>query len=412
MDPAPDSAPEARPRKTRRDFGQIEHPAPDRVNALFWWEGRRFRRACPDAKDAGKKLSAAQYALEHGRPVAEVLASVFGDPGGARSSFAEITDEYLAHAETAGTLKPSTLSGAERLYSLLKATAPWAGKRIGKVSRVDVTDWMSGRIKNDGTSVATANRYLSACSTVFRFAVSRGWATENPCRMIPRYSEAGREKGLCLTPDQSRKLLAAAPDDHFRFFLLAALETGARRGELLALRWRNVNLPAGVITFEAGTTKSRHRRDVPLTPALSKALTDAMPKDPILDGAVFTRKDGRPLSVGVIRSRFARTLDNCREGKNTLPGEILDELRFHDTRHTGTSYWLSTTGDVFRTARIVGHGSTDMIMARYGHVLASDLQKAARARGRAIKLTMDAPAGTVAGVLDTPPNTPKLKASS
>ncbi len=403
--------------RQRRSFGQVEELPSGRANAVFYADGQRYRRACTDKREARKRLDAVEFAIEHGRPVAEVLSSVFGDPGGARSRFAEVVGEYVKHAEATGVLKESTLSAATRLYRFLCESAPWAGKRIGKVTRVDVGDWLGSRIKNDGISVATANRFLSAVSTVFRFAVSRGWATENPCRMIQRYSEAGREKGICLTPDQSQRLIDAAPDDHFRLFLLAAIETGARKGELLALRWRNVNLQDGIITFEAETTKTRSRRPVPMTPCLKKALTAALPRDPALDGPVFMREPRgekeRPMTGGAVRTRFKRTLENCREGKNELPAEILGELRLHDARHTGASYWLHSTKDLFLTCRIIGHSSSDMVMQRYGHVLAAGLKNAARVRGRAIRLTADvSTAATVSAIPGTPDNTPKEIASS
>jgi integrase len=235
--------------------------------------------------------------------------------------------------------------------------------------------------------------------------------------MIERFSEAGREKGICLTREQSQKLLDAAPDPHFRLFMLAAIETAVRYGELMNLRRRNVifgdyeKKESGMILFRAEDTKARRRHECPMTEALESALAESWPKDFGLDDYVFTREDGEPWDYSTIRRLWRQTKKNCMDGKNKLPGEVLDRLRFYDfSRHTGASFWLySLKGDTFRTCRFIGHTSPAMLMARYGHVLREGLQDAARLRSAAIPLSAETPKTQVT---DAPRSTPTTEVAS
>jgi integrase len=411
-----DSAPATPEEKPRRTFGQIEH-VDGRVNAVFHHEGRRFRRACFDVKQAENRLASAEELLGKGRSVEDVLSMIFDDPGGARSTFAALSKEFLEHIEKTGEKKTSTVGSYKTLVNVICCSASWAGRRIGKITSTDIVKWLSSRIEKDEISVATANRNLSAVSSIFRYAVAHGKASVNPVRLIQRFSEAGRAKGVCLSPEQVQRLLDAAPDDHFRLFMLACVETGVRYGELIALRRRNVLFgnrekgESGIILFRAEDTKGRRRHECPMTEVLESALVDAWPKDFGLDDRVFTQEGGQEWNYSAVGTMWDKTKANCRDGKNKLPGEILDGLRFYDfNRHTGASFWLhALKGDTFRTCKFIGHTNPAMIMARYGHVLREGFQDAARLRSAAIPMSAKPPQ---TGLLRTPTSTPKTEAAS
>jgi integrase len=162
-----------------------------------------------------------------------------------------------------------------------------------------------------------------------------------------------------LTTDEREALLNNA-NDTLRLYILAALHTGARRGELVGLRWKDVDCRAGTVTFRE--TKNGDSRAVPLTATLRQTLQKMPrpidPEPPVL-----------PQRAPLVQTRaFTRLV--TRLG--------LKDLTFHDLRHDAAST-LVMAGVPLRTiSEILGH--RDMRMTtRYAHLSPQHLRDAMRA---------------------------------
>jgi integrase len=114
---------------------------------------------------------------------------------------------------------------------------------------------------------------------------------------------------------------------------LAAAFTGLRMGELLALRWRDVDFPASTIRVQRsytqgvlGTPKSGLARPVPMVPAVAEAMAKLGQRERFTrdDDLVFAGTTGDYLDASALRRRFKRALSHAD----------LRDLRFHDLRHT------------------------------------------------------------------------------
>jgi len=188
--------------------------------------------------------------------------------------------------------------------------------------------------------------------------IAWGYMKGNPADGVKRVRESkGRVR--YLTAEEREALLGGANAD-LRLYILSSLHTGAWRGELLRLRWKDVDFRAGTIAFR--DTKNGDSRAVPLTATLRETLHKlTRPIDP--DAPVLPQRD--PL---VLTRAFTRLV--TRLG--------LKDLTFHDLRHDAAST-LAMAGVPLRTiAEILGHRDMRMT-ARYAHLSPQHLRDAMRA---------------------------------
>lgn len=144
---------------------------------------------------------------------------------------------------------------------------------IGKLMPVDVQNWHS-RIGRDHGQVA-ANRAHSMLRKVFNFARQRGWRGDNPAVGVDRFTERTRER--FLSADELRcffAALAAEEDRTPRDFFLLALLTGARRANVLGMRWEDIDLARGLWRIPGEKSKSGEALVVILAPHVVSLLTE------------------------------------------------------------------------------------------------------------------------------------------
>ena len=144
--------------------------------------------------------------------------------------------------------------------------------------------------------------------------------------------------------------------------MVAALDTGMRKGKLLKLRWNQVDLEGRVILVRAFHTKTMTARDVPVASRLSaelQRLWDISPKDP--EGLVFGIRDN-------VRLAF----DSARTDAG------LSDVRFHDLRHTAATRLVQKGLSLAEVGRILGH-SQPTTTYRYVNPDAATLRRAADA---------------------------------
>lgn len=154
-------------------------------------------------------------------------------------------------------------------------------------------------------------------------------------------------------------------------FLLIALDTGMRRGEILALRWSNLDRKRRVITLPAEITKTRTGRSVPLSPRVMAEL-DRLPR--AIDGRIIpmeARAASRAIERVIHRARQNYEQACKREGIKPDPG-YLRGLRLHDLRHEAVSRLFEAGLNPMQVASISGHKDLRML-ARYTHLDAADL---------------------------------------
>jgi integrase len=204
-------------------------------------------------------------------------------------------------------------------------------------------------------------------------ALERELLVHNPCRVRGLRSAEGDRTPQFLTAAEARRFLEHA-DPEWRDFFAAAIYTGLRFGELVALRWSDVDLEHGVhyVRRSRGhdAPKSGHHRVVPMADELRAHWPSPRPGSHL----VFPRRGVRGCAVDPTRDRIVAPR---RALQRALDGARIDKpIRFHDLRHTfGTL--LTRSGVNLRTVQAVMGHSTMRMTQRYAH-LADDPALSAR----------------------------------
>ena len=287
-----------------------------------------------------------------------------------RVTVTEAGEHYLDHLRSLGR-KPSTLMDYES--TLRVHLGPFFRRRtLDKIRPRDIEAFIRAESRA-GRATKSVLNYLGLLHSIFAYGERRGWCTGNPCKLVdkPRNEKADAEIRF-LNEGELEALLRAVPDDalgrvEHAMYLTAAM-TGLRQGELLALRWRDVDWLAGrvrvrrnLVRGEFGTPKSRRSsRSVPLADRVSVEL-DALHRASRYrgdDDLVFGHPHlGRPLDRSKLLKRF----------KLATTAAGLGAVRFHDLRHTfGTR--IAAAGVPMRTLQEwMGHRDfkTTLIYADY-----------------------------------------------
>lgn len=251
----------------------------------------------------------------------------------------------------------STLSAGEQTRAkgiLDKQLKPaFEGTRLLKMRREQIERWYTGRLSE--VTPATANKELMRLKHLLNRAVAWGYLKSNPAKGMKKAKEApGRVR--FLTPDEREALLREA-NPALRLYLLTALHTGARKGELRALKWEDVDMRARTITFRH--TKNGDSRSVPMTDTLREALS-ALPRPINPDTPVLPAKDPE-----VIRKSFSRLVKRLG----------IQDLRFHDLRHDAASTLTMAGVSQRAVMEILGHKDPRMTV-RYQHLEPGHLREA------------------------------------
>lgn len=203
---------------------------------------------------------------------------------------------------------------------------------------------------------ASVNRMLVALSGVLTWCIKRriapkGWA--HPCRGIDRRPEDNERTRYLSEDERTRLLEACRASDFDRLYLLVlmAITTGARRGELLGLRWADVDLQRGEALL--AVTKNGERRVLVLVPAVVEELKRFKAGASSL---IFCRpKD--PQAVYSIEGPFRRALEAAR----------IRGATFHTLRHTAASVLAMNGATLLEIADVLGHRQLT-VTRRYSHL--------------------------------------------
>jgi len=272
-------------------------------------------------------------------------------------TFGEMIDRYLKH------VMPRK---SERQQGLQTFQLNWWKSQVGRYTLADVTTPMLAEKRDDlanqlvsgdeeggkRRSNASVNRYLAALSHVYSVAEREwGWVYDSPIKRVNRLKEP-RGRVRFLSDEERKKLVGEcekSKEPLLHSLVVVALSTGARQGELLGLRWENVDFDHGVIRLLE--TKNEERRSVPIAGLAREALEKLSKVRRIGDDRVF------PLTSDQLRWYFNSALRKVE----------IDDFRFHDLRHSAASYLAMNGATLAEIAEILGHKTLEMVK-RYAHL--------------------------------------------
>jgi integrase len=282
----------------------------------------------------------------------------------------------------------------------------FGAKPLTEITPFAIERWRTARLKGaDAVTKATANRDLAALKACLSKAVQWGILADHPLRSVKLSKEDRGGVVRYLTPEEDARLRAALtrrddhrralrasanewrrsrgypllPDygiftDHLTPFVLLALNTGCRRGELFNLRWRDVDLVAGVLTVRGEGVKSGRTRHIPLSDEAKRVLCDWPPQAGDL---VFPAEDGDRLTS--LKTAWLKLTADAK----------LENFRLHDLRHSFASNLVQRGVDLNTVRELLGHSDFSLTL-RYAH-WAAENKAAAVAK-------LNSPSVTVPGV--------------
>jgi integrase len=227
-------------------------------------------------------------------------------------------------------------------------------------------------------SVRTRNKLLILLHGIMRRARKVYGLPFNPVADVEKYPQGRAGEVQVFSPEEVWALVRAADSEQDAAIFLTAAFTGLRQGELLALRWRDIDFPGAIVRVvgsyglgKVTSPKSGKVRSVPLAPDVAEALARLNQRehftaddDPVFAGVVGGHLDGAALT-----KRYKPALERAN----------LRPLRFHDLRHTfGTR--MIAQADIRRVQEWMGHADVQTTM-RYLHYVprAEDAKLVARA---------------------------------
>ncbi len=247
-------------------------------------------------------------------------------------------------------------NNAERIFCMLGALM------LSDITPARLSSYKAKRF-SDGVSSATVVKELQFVRRVFSLC-KKEWqlVKQSPFEFftMPKIKNI---RVKFLNPGQFENLLSACPE-WLRPIVIIARHTGMRRGNILSLKWEEVDLQGRIINLER--TKNGYRLSLPLTErALSILLSAKQGKVRHLNCQYVFSQEGKPYSPYQVSMAFKRACN--RSG--------LGDFRFHDLRHDFASSLVQRGNDLYLVQSLLGHRDGRMTQ-RYAHLRVEDLQKA------------------------------------
>jgi len=303
------------------------------LRGRIWWvryvyQGQLIRQSIgPDRRLAEQALQAIRGDIVRGafrlRRVEE------------RRTFTEMVDEYIAEKAAKRSLLRDKMSFGHLI--------PVFGKKaLHLIARRDIETYARGRaIKVKG---ATVNRELALLKHLFNIAIEKGYTDHNPVKGFKKYPEAPwRYKFFFSEPEIGKLISASAP--HLRSILAIAFGTGLRKGDILKLKWSEVDLDRGIISIRM--QKTGEPVEIPLIPLIQDLLRQMKSH---ASGSHFVFSLGSSgQGIRDIKTAFRAALRRSGLGAKGY--------RFHDIRRTFARMLYNQGVILTKIQRLLGHKS-------------------------------------------------------
>ena len=321
----------------------------------IWWiqyyvNGRPRRESSHSDREAVAKRSLQQR-------LGEVGAGIAAPPRAARVSYEEIRDALLSDYEV--NKRKWIQEGKDgRPYMTVHLDRFFGSCRAVNITTDAIREFIRKRLE-EGAANGTINRSLALLRRMFHLAVRDRKLRDVP--HFPMLKEASARKGFVEHADFQR--LRKELPEYLRPILTMGYHTGMRLGEIIGLRWHDVDFLNGEIRLEPGTTKNDEPRTIPRIGELFEMLKIEREKNP--NSEFVFMHDGRRIG-----SFYKAWKSACERAG-------LGGLLFHDLRRTGVRN-LVRAGVPERVAMAISGHKTRAVFERYNIVSGRDLKEAAR----------------------------------
>jgi integrase len=298
-----------------------------------WWirysyQGQIIRQAIgPDRRLAEQALQAIRGDIVRGSFKLRRIEE--------RKTFAEMAEEYM-------TEKAGKRSLGRDKTSLSNLAPVFGQKPLHLVTKRDIEAYSRERASK--VKGATVNRELALLRHLFNIAIDKGYTDNNPARGFKKFPEAPWRHKFFFSESEIEKLMnASAP--HLRSILAVAFGTGLRKGDILKLKWRDVDLDRGIISIQM--QKTGEPVEIPLIPMLQDLLRQMKSHAGPYQFVFSLGSSGQ--GIGDIKTAFRAALRRS--------GLAEKGYRFHDIRRTFARMLYNQGVILTKIQRLLGHKS-------------------------------------------------------
>ncbi len=354
---------------------------------LGYQDGRRKRKALygRTKSEVQKKLFATRRALQDGLPITSE-----------RQRLGQFLLRWLEDVARPN-LRPRTYIRYREI--LMCHAIPALGKRpLARIMPQDLQRLYSRKLE-EGLAARTVGKVHVVLHRALQDAVRWGLVGRNVCDAV-RPPKVHTQEMRALSPDEARQFLAAAQGDPLEALYTLAVTTGLRQGELLGLKWQDVDLEAGQLQVrrtiarvngqgfvEQEPKSARSRRSISLTPMAVTTIRQHRARqlqwrlEAIAwedNHLIFPNEVGRPIEAqNLMRRSFYPLLERAE----------LQRMRFHDLRHTAATLMLAQGIHPKVVQEMLGHSTVSLTLDTYSHIMpnmqaeaAAKMQEALSAR--------------------------------
>jgi len=310
----------------------------------YYLKGRRKR------KKIGPSKKLAQQVLQdvHVKMAKGEYLGVYDEK---KILFEEFSQQYLAFSKAN---KAESTHDRDR-FSVAQLISVFKEKYLFEITPRMIEKYKATRLGKVGP--ATVNRELACLKHMYTKAIEWGYLKINPVKSVKLLKEPpGRLR--YLRPKEVKKLLDACRG-YLRSIVITALNTGMRKGEILALCWKDVDLENRKVTVRK--PKNNEIRVIPINQTLYQELSNLSHGS---DGEyIFSNGNGH--RFGDIKKGFSLALKRAE----------IEDFHFHDLRHTFGSHLVMQGVDLKTVQQVMGHKDIKMTM-RYSHLSPEYVQEA------------------------------------
>jgi integrase len=334
--------------------------------------GRRQRQTCKE----GTTLKKAKEALRQIED--QVMRGIYVGEDKV-PTFPQVAEAWLLFKKS--NLRASTwevYEGHTRIHF-----PEFAGIKINRITASMIERLIMDR-QSGGMPINTIRKILVSLHQILKYAVRHGYIHQNPMLVAERPREPqGHESGppgriRVLNPTEISALLAAEKDQKYCTMFMLAITSGLRQGELIGLKWTDVDWKASQVAVERSfnnqawyqpkTKESRRRIDLgPATLRNLKLWRLACPSSEL--NLVFPNDAGGPINHNnLVNRHFLPALATAKIGR----------IRFHDLRHTYASLLIEQGENIKYIQAQLGHSSPTVTLNVYAHLMKPTNQEAAK----------------------------------
>lgn len=281
-----------------------------------------------------------------------------------RHTFNNLADEYESHAKD-----PDRLNYWRKIFgddSLDSITPSRISKERDKLLSEETRNFSAPATHNpeldsqrprSRRTGATVNRYLAALSSCMSYGVKTlEWIERNPCERVKKPSESKGRVRFLSDDERTRLLEACRQHPELYLAVILSLTTGARQGEIMSLRWGQIDFSRQVIVLHK--TKNGETRSVPLVGEALSLLQEKSKVRNLRDDRIFPARS---------RAKKSEYLDLNNPWRAALKAAGITDFHWHDLRHTAASYLAMSGISLVEIAKVLGHRTLAMV-ARYSHL--------------------------------------------